>query len=113
MRSRCLPPSPPSSTALWSAAVAGLLGGVACDGEGAGAGGEITSSVVDPDMTQEAFAAACDEEDGTLELHAHCGGENSCKGFSYDTDTDVLTEHTCKGLNTCAGYSCVVPEDPA
>ena len=59
-------------------------------------------------MTLEQFTDDCDARRGKVELHSHCGGVNSCKGFSYDEDTDVLTEHTCKGANTCAGYSCVI-----
>jgi hypothetical protein len=96
------------SRALVAAAIAGLLslGGAGCDS--AGSEGEITSSTVVTDMTLERFTADCDERDGTVELHAHCGGLNTCKGFSYDDATHVLTEHTCRALNTCSGYSCVV-----
>lgn len=60
-------------------------------------------------MTLEKFKALCESMNGTLEIHLHCGGANSCKGLSYDEVTQVLTEHTCKGMNTCKGYSCVVP----
>jgi hypothetical protein len=81
--------------------------GVVCDDAGTDAG-VITSSAVVPDMTLEKFTADCDALGGTVEIHPHCGGANSCKGMSYDTDTLVFTEHTCKGLNTCAGYSCVL-----
>ncbi len=71
-------------------------------------GGVITSSTVVSDMTLEKFTAQCDNLGGTVEIHPHCGGSNSCKGMSYDEGTQLFTEHTCKGLNTCAGYSCVV-----
>ncbi|RYE84651.1 MAG: hypothetical protein EOO75_17860 [Myxococcales bacterium] len=111
--------SPLATQALLAAALTGLLGAAtACDDStdspagvvaGAAGVGAITSSRVDPDMTPEAFKALCDAEGGTMEIHPHCGGANSCKGFSYDSDTDVFTEHTCKGLNTCTGYSCVLP----
>lgn len=96
--------------ALLTAALAGLLGGSACDGNEPATDGKILSSSVEPDMTLEAFTEECDERKGKVELHAHCGGLNSCKGFSYDDETHVLTEHTCKALNTCSGYSCVVPD---
>jgi hypothetical protein len=72
-------------------------------------GGVITSSTVDATMDLAKFTALCDARHGTVEIHPHCGGYNSCKGLSYDTSTHVLTEHTCKGLNTCAGYSCIDP----
>lgn len=71
--------------------------------------GAITSSKIDATMTLAAFTALCDMRHGTLQIHPHCGGNNSCKGISYDTGTQTFTEHTCKGLNTCTGYSCVDP----
>jgi hypothetical protein len=96
------------SRALVAAAIAGLLslGGAGCD---SGPEGKVTSSTVVTGMTLERFTADCDERDGTVELHAHCGGVNTCQGFSYDDTTQVLSEHTCRALNTCSGYSCVVP----
>lgn len=111
---------PAPSRALLSAAIGGLLsvGGLACDSSSGSSptgldpdGGtpHITSSSLVADMTVERFTADCDARSGTVELHSHCGGLNSCQGFSYDTGTQVLTEHTCRALNTCAGYSCVVP----
>lgn len=95
--------SSPSSRALVAAALGGLLGCAGSDH------GEITSSTTDPAMTLETFRARCAARHGTVELHSHCGGANSCKGMSYDTATHVLIEHTCKATNTCAGYSCVIP----
>ncbi len=95
-----------------SAALVGLLGVPlsACGGEDAQADEPaITSSRVVPGLTLEAFTAQCDERHGTVEIIPHCGGVNTCRGMSYDTETEVLTEHTCKGLNTCGGFSCVVP----
>jgi len=71
--------------------------------------GVVTSETPAPDMTLEKFTAECTARGGTVEMHSHCGGMNSCKGMSYDESTGVLMEHTCMGLNTCAGYSCVVP----
>ena len=69
----------------------------------------ITSSAVDPDMTLEKFTMLCNQRGGVVELLCHCGGANNCKGMSFDTTTMTLNEHTCKGMNTCAGYSCVIP----
>lgn len=71
--------------------------------------GVITSSTIDASMTLAKFTALCDMRHGTLQIHPHCGGYNSCKGISYDSGTQVFTEHSCKGLNTCTGYSCVDP----
>jgi hypothetical protein len=107
---------PPASRALWVAALVGLVGvgasvGACADDEGAAASSEIrvTSSRVDTTVTLESFTKDCAARSGTLEQHSHCGGANSCKGISYDTGTHVLSEHGCKGLNTCAGFSCVLP----
>ena len=105
------------SGALLSAALCGLTcaGAFACgssDAENEPAArtdGVITSSEEDPDMTLEKFTAECTARGGVIEIHPHCGGVNTCKGMSYDETIGVLTEHTCKGLNTCTGYSCVVP----
>jgi hypothetical protein len=60
-------------------------------------------------MTLDLFTMLCDQMGGVLEVHSHCGGMNSCVGFSYDSGTQTFTEHTCKALNTCTGYSCVLP----
>jgi hypothetical protein len=97
---------------LLSAALAGLLGAAACDdGNSSDGTGKILSSSVRPDLTLEEFTEECDDQQGEVELHAHCGGVNSCKGFSYDDETFVFTVHSCKALNTCSGYSCVVPDE--
>lgn len=61
-------------------------------------------------MTLEKFKALCDAKNGTLETHPHCGGANSCAGFSYDQTIQVYSEHECKGLNTCTGWTCVLPK---
>lgn len=68
---------------------------------------EITSSTI-VSKTLEDFTADCNAAGGTVEIEPHCGGENSCRGMSYDTGTMTLTEHTCRGMNTCAGYSCII-----
>jgi hypothetical protein len=104
------------SSALLSAALYGLtaLGCGSSDDEpkakAAGTSeGVITSKTTDPDMTLEKFTALCNARSGVVEIHPHCGGANTCKGMSYDDATHEFTEHTCMGLNTCSGYSCVVP----
>src|SRR5689334_19992327 len=105
-----------ASPVLLSAALTGFLcaaagcsssevGGPPSD---AGADYVILSSTVDPNMTLETFTAQCDARAGSVEIHSHCGGMNTCRGMSYDAGTRVLTEHTCRAMNTCAGYSCVV-----
>lgn len=70
----------------------------------------ITSTDAAFGMTLEIFTAMCDRAGGWIEIHPHCGGANSCRGFSYDEGVHVFTEHTCAGLNTCNGYSCVLPD---
>ena len=69
----------------------------------------ITSRDAAVGMTLEAFTAMCEGLGGYIEIHPHCGGMNSCAGISYDSDIGILTEHTCAGLNTCTGYTCVIP----
>lgn len=69
---------------------------------------EITSSEVVFGLTLQQFTDECTQRGGAVEIEPHCGGENSCRGMSYDTNTQTLTEHTCKGMNTCAGYSCII-----
>jgi hypothetical protein len=70
----------------------------------------ITSSDAAFGITLEIFTEMCDRAGGWVEIHPHCGGANSCRGFSYDEGTHVFTEHTCAGLNTCNGFSCVLPD---
>jgi len=62
-----------------------------------------------PGITREAFTSMCNRVGGFVEVHPHCGGANSCGGFSFDETTGVFSEHNCAGLNTCTGYTCVVP----
>lgn len=93
-------------------AEASSSGGAASGQAGCDAGVDpnphITSSETIADLTLEAFTADCNTQNGVVEVHPHCGGVNSCRGISYDSDTDTLTEHTCRGANTCTGFSCVV-----
>jgi hypothetical protein len=70
----------------------------------------ITSTDAARGLTIETFRAMCDRRGGYIEIHPHCGGANTCRGFSYDEGTGDFTEHTCAGLNTCNGWSCVIPD---
>lgn len=104
----------PRSPLLASAALAGLLcaAASACTTEKAPPPGPgvITSSQKVTDMSLEKFTAACDERGGTVEVMPHCGGFASAKGFSYDVGAQELSEHTCKGANTCGGWNCAIPD---
>jgi len=56
------------------------------------------------------FQAMCDERNGWVYVTASCAGAGMCKGLSLLGDT--LTDHSCKGMNSCGGAGCVVlPED--
>jgi hypothetical protein len=95
---------------LLAAALAGLVCLTACSSETTDpVRPEITSSKEVPGLDAAGFKALCDERGGTVEVMAHCGGLASARGFAYDTTTQVLSEHTCKGANTCAGWNCVTP----
>jgi hypothetical protein len=101
------------SQRLMGAALAGLLclatPGCSSNDDRAPAGSAtITSSTVVGEMTVEDFTAKCDARGGTVEVMPHCGGLATAKGFSYDETTQKLSEHTCKGANTCAGWNCAI-----
>lgn len=125
-----------ASQALLSAALGGLLSlaSVACGSSGASASAAAASTETtngdtpipatacdggvspDPTVTSTAagaltlgqFTSQCNTLNGIVEIQPHCGGSNACRGMSYDTETQTLSEHTCRATNTCAGYSCVV-----
>src|SRR5258707_429449 len=61
-----------------------------------GAAPVVTSSAIVTDMTLEKFTAECDARHGVVEIPPHCGGFNTCMGMSYWSETQELTEHTCK-----------------
>jgi hypothetical protein len=114
------------AAASGGAATGGATGGDAStggaatggDASSAGAGGEggaptvpqITSSTKVENLDALGFKALCDERGGTVEVMAHCGGLATARGFAYDTTTSMLSEHTCKGANTCSGWNCVLDE---
>jgi len=58
------------------------------------------------------FVKLCDDRGGFTQTNAHCAGSNLCKGISYMEDGTTLFDHSCQGLNSCMGYSCIdTPED--
>jgi hypothetical protein len=77
-----------------------------CDG-GVSPIPQVTTSAVQV-LTQAEFAMQCAARNGIFEIQPHCGGSNSCRGMSNDSETTTLTEHSCRATNTCAGYSCVI-----
>ncbi|MGH7282245.1 MAG: hypothetical protein ACRELY_12015, partial [Polyangiaceae bacterium] len=77
-----------------------------CDG-GVATDPGVTSSVVGA-VTQDDFTAQCNAKNGVFEIQPHCGGSNNCRGFSYDSETQTLSEHSCRATNSCGGYSCIV-----
>jgi len=61
-------------------------------------------------VSAEDFKAMCDERNGWMYVTAFCAGSGLCKGLSLLDDT--VTDHSCKGMNSCGGAGCVVlPED--
>lgn len=68
----------------------------------------------DGDISLEEFAAGCAESaqllgdgaPGIFQYHASCAGTNSCKGMVLQAWGE-LYEHSCRGSNYCAGWSCV------
>jgi len=77
-----------------------------CDG-GVVADAGVTSTQ-QGSLTLDQFTADCNAQDGVVEIQPHCGGSNDCRGFSYDSETQMLLVHSCRGLNTCGGYSCII-----
>jgi len=67
----------------------------------------VTSSSVVV-LSLDDFSSQCETAHGVVEIQPHCGGLNLCRGMSYDTGTQMLTDHSCRATNTCAGYTCVI-----
>jgi hypothetical protein len=85
------------------------LGGAAGQ---AGAPSDVYDNVISEGVpiSNDEFKELCDERDGWAYLTAACAGSALCKGLSLMGD--VLTDHSCKGINSCMGISCVVlPKD--
>jgi hypothetical protein len=68
----------------------------------------ISSSMLEPSLTQGEFSSQCSAMNGIMEIQPHCGGSNACRGMSYDSSKQLLTEHNCRAVNSCGGYSCVI-----
>jgi len=68
----------------------------------------VSATTVVDGVTQESFKSQCDGKNGIFEIQPQCGGSNACRGMSYDSKTQTVSEHNCRATNTCAGYSCVV-----
>jgi hypothetical protein len=100
------------SLPIANAALAGLLclSASACSSTPETGPGEITSSQSVASLTVAEFTEQCDARGGTVEVIPHCGGINTCKGFSYDKTTGLLSEHSCRGAATCSGWNCLVPD---
>jgi hypothetical protein len=43
---------------------------------------------------------------GVVEVHASCAGTSSCRGLMLHPWNEVF-QHDCRGVNYCAGWSCV------
>jgi len=103
--------------------VRNVLLGAALGGLAAGGCGTTTTEgddapralrdIHDPTLTVAKFKDICEERGGLTQVHASCGGTNSCRGLIYNSWAgDLIVEHTCAGFNSCAGISCVdMPED--
>jgi len=93
-----------------SAGAASSTGGTAGAGADPNEPPHITSSKDVGVLTEADFKALCDARGGTVEVMPHCGGFATAKGFSYDSGTQLLSEHTCAGANTCGGWNCVLTD---
>jgi hypothetical protein len=58
------------------------------------------------EITLAEFQAMCDDRNGWVYATAYCAGSALCKGLSLGPDY-VLTDHSCKGVNSCGGIGCV------
>jgi hypothetical protein len=79
----------------------------AVDAAAGDSGRVVLSTRRDPALTFRSFLADCARRGGFVQTHATCSGNNACRGFSYNRFDRIVTEHTCRALNTCGGMSCV------
>jgi hypothetical protein len=70
------------------------------DGDGAVSLSEFEAACARGAMV---FGAA---EPGIVQTHAACGGTTACRGMVLHA-WEQLYEHDCRGVNGCAGWSCV------
>jgi mono/diheme cytochrome c family protein len=82
-----------------------------CDGED----GPLITNEIEGEIPYATFEADCEKMGGLIQMHGACAGNNSCKGLSYGDwgSGSVTTEHSCRGMNWCNGWSCVVMKDDA
>lgn len=78
-----------------------------CDG-GVSPNPTVTSKTVVGTLTLAQFTSQCTALNGVVEIQPHCGGSNNCRGMSYDSELGTMLQHTCRGTNTCAGFSCII-----
>lgn len=114
-----VPPSPTpseSGAAGQAPTASGGNGGEATAPAGDGGAGGVASDTYNNvvsdgvDISAEEFQKMCDERDGWAYVTAFCAGAGMCKGLSLLGTT--LTDHSCKGLNSCGGAGCVdLPKD--
>jgi hypothetical protein len=72
----------------------------------------------DGEVSFEEFDAACsksaqilgDANPGVAQRHVTCAGTNSCRGMVLHPWLE-LYQHDCRGVNGCAGWSCVETAD--
>ncbi len=67
----------------------------------------VTSQTLAEGMTFEKFSQDCQTRGGLVQTHAACSGSNTCQGMSYNKFSHMLSEHTCRAINSCGGMSCV------
>jgi hypothetical protein len=69
---------------------------------------------LDGSISFEEFSAACAAaaqvhgvaRPGVVQTHASCAGTNACRGMILHPWNELF-EHDCRGVNSCAGWSCV------
>jgi hypothetical protein len=106
-----------SEGAMCSLATAenGKLDAGAGDGDGAGhmATEEVEKEISTEDVqhTFSELTGMCDARNGYVQINGSCSGVNTCQGFFYGNweEDSQLVEHTCAGVNGCAGLSCLIP----
>lgn len=67
--------------------------------------GEISFAEFDAACTASAMVFGT-ANPGVVQTHVSCGGSNSCRGMVLHPWNE-LYEHDCRGVNNCAGWSCV------
>lgn len=69
---------------------------------------------LDGAISMAEFEAACAQSalpfaegrPGVVEVHASCAGSSSCRGLILHPWNELF-QHDCRGVNVCAGWSCV------